>query len=163
MGMAQGGRKMKDLVIDKSKWGSGPWQEEPDRIEWEHLGFPCLMTRTPIGNWCGYVAVPPGHPAFGKHFDDIEIQIHGGLTYSDHCQGHVCHVPKPGEPDNVWWFGFDCAHYLDLVPSVEPLLTMLGHPHPGFLTGRSVYRDVPYVKNEVENLAKQLHEKNLLP
>ena len=147
---------MKELLIDKSKWGPGPWQDEPDRIEWEHLGFPCLMVRTPMGNWCGYVAVPPGHPIFEKEYDSIDVDVHGGLTYSAHCQGPICHVPKPGQPDNVWWFGFDCAHYMDLVPSFEPLLTTLGHPHPNFMTDRSTYRDVPYVKKEVERLAEQL-------
>lgn len=147
---------MKEVAIDKSTWGPGPWQEEPDRIEWVHLGLPCLMTRTPMGNWCGYVAVPPGHPAYKKNYDDLDLVVHGGLTYSDHCQGHICHVPKLGEPDDVWWFGFDCAHAWDLVPSVKPLLEKLGHPHPGFMDDWATYRAVPYVKKEVERLAHQL-------
>lgn len=147
---------MRKLEIDKSKWGSGPWQNEPDRIEWEYLGFACLMTRTEMGNWCGYVAVPPGHPAFEKPYDDVDVRVHGGLTYSDHCQAHICHVPKPGDPDNVWWLGFDCAHAWDLVPVMKPMMVKLGHPNPGFMDERAVYRDVPYVKKEVRNLARQL-------
>lgn len=39
--------------IDKSAWGPGPWQDEPDRVEWEHAGLPCLMVRSrDLGQWC---------------------------------------------------------------------------------------------------------------
>ena len=174
---------MIEQEIPKAKWGPGPWQDESDHIEWEHLGFPCMMHRAPMGNWCGYVAVPPGHPLHGityhhctqvppceetrkgnycDHRPEFLLNVHGGLTYSDRCQGHICHVPKPGEPDDVWWFGFDCAHAFDLLPAATPLMKEIGHPHPHFLDGRAIYRDVPYVKNEVENLAQQLHDKNAI-
>lgn len=96
----------------------GPWVDEPDRVEWRHRGLPCLITRQPEqGHLCGYVAVPPGHPWHGVHYRELsEVYVHGGLTYADPCFENVCHVPQQGEPDNVWWFGFDCAHYGDLPP-----------------------------------------------
>jgi hypothetical protein len=40
--------------------------------------------------------------------------VHGGLTYSDKCSGHICHVGDEKNP--VWWFGFDCAHLGDFIP-----------------------------------------------
>lgn len=100
----------KPYVVDKAGWGDGPWHAEPDRVEWEHAGLPCLAVRGPAGAWCGYAAVPPAHPLHGKSTEDIDVEVHGGLTYANRCQGHICHVPKPGEPDDVYWFGFDCAH-----------------------------------------------------
>lgn len=133
--------------IDRTGWGSGPWDNEPDRIEFECEGFPCLMRRTHNGNWCGYVAVSPTHPAFEKSYQDIEVDVHGGLTYSDHCRDEICHVPKPGEPDNVWWFGFDCAHGGDWIPSFNKY---------EFQMSWEKYRDISYVKSEIEDLAKQL-------
>ena len=52
--------------IDRSDWLPGPWDDEPDRVEWrdEATGLPCLLRRgSPfIGVWCGYVALPPDHP-----------------------------------------------------------------------------------------------------
>ncbi len=30
----------------------------------------------------GYVAIPPEHPLFGKHYDYLEVDVHGGLTFS---------------------------------------------------------------------------------
>lgn len=154
----------KTLVIDKSKWIDGPWKTEPDRIEWEHSGFPCLMSRHPSsGHWCGYVAVPPGHPCYEKNYsapwnsDEPEanwptsgLEAHGGLTYSDHCNGLICHVPKPGEPDNVWWLGFDMAHSGDFSP---------GHAHRDPIFGCrdfETYKDAAYVTSEVNSLADQL-------
>lgn len=29
----------------------------------------------------GYVILDQDHPDFGKHYDDIEVSIHGGLTF----------------------------------------------------------------------------------
>src|SRR5437868_461399 len=94
----------------------GPWDNEPDRLEWRHAGLPCLMNRNRSGVWCGYVAVPPGHPFHGASYDDertYDLPSHGGLTFSSTCSGEICHVPQPGEPDDVWWFGFDCNHGYD--------------------------------------------------
>lgn len=155
-------------VIDKSKWGDGPWTHEPDRVEWRHKGLPCLMARGPSfsGHWCGYVAVPPGHPYHGKHYDTPDVRVHGGLTYADKCSGHVCHVPKPGEPDDVWWFGFDCAHSGDLSPAMRARYLHVGYPfdsepynHKKALASTAftdVYRDLDYVRAQTNRLAKQL-------
>jgi hypothetical protein len=94
---------------DRSRFGSGPWDAEPDRVFWRDpaTGFPCLALRNRMGAWCGYVAVPPGHSAYGKDYDEVPVEVHGGLTYADFCQEDdrehgVCHTPQPGEPDRVW-------------------------------------------------------------
>jgi len=107
--------------IDKSDWGEGPWQTEPDRVDFQHAGLPCLLLRHPNwGHWCGYVAVPPGHPLHGADWKTDErvgsLEAHWGINYSDPCHGAICHVPAPGEPDNVWWFGCDFHHLTDSAP-----------------------------------------------
>jgi hypothetical protein len=128
------------------QWGEGPWDGEPDRIEWRKPGSPLprMAIRNHFGAWCGYVGVPEGHPLFGKGWDAPEceaIAVHGGLTYGNACAGNVCHVPQPGEPDHVWWLGFDCAHCFDHAPG-------LGVRFEG-----DTYRDVAYVIAETERLA----------
>jgi hypothetical protein len=123
-----------------------------------------------MGAWCGYVAVPPGHPLHGisysqctvgcedtycyEHSPDAQIEVHGGLTYSAPCDGEegvgICHVPEPGESGDVWWFGFDCAHLFDVVPG-------LGDDLPAsFAPPKAEYRDLAYVRSEVNRLAEQL-------
>lgn len=88
---------------------------------------------------------------------DVYFDVHGGITFSGACQegGHICHIPEPGEPDNVWWFGFDCAHANDLCPEMVAFRTK--HMPEHLKTFESdVYRDVSYVKGEIASLAQQL-------
>src|SRR5690606_18441494 len=154
-----------------STWGDGPWQDEPDKKQWqdEATGLPCLAVRDPGGHWCGYVGVAPDHPWHGKDYDSCGmLEAHGGITFASGCADQsegrwrqmrglaeeyrreartyprgaaaqwltewlpvlndypawrehvaatsVCHVADAGEPDHVWWFGFDCAHCDDLSP-----------------------------------------------
>lgn len=89
------------------------------------------------------------------------LAVHGGLTYADFCDdgGKICHVPLEGEPEKVWWFGFDCAHAWDLSPRMEAFQKTVV-PELGVLLSRAhrsdVYRDVDYVTKEVQQLADQL-------
>lgn len=108
-----------DVKIDRAGWPKGEWDSEPDRVDFIHAGFSCLLHRNTLGNWCGYVGVPETHPDFGKSYDDVEdVSVHGGLTYADLCREGICHVPQPGMPEKVWWLGFDAAHFNDLVPGM---------------------------------------------
>ncbi len=134
----------------------GPWHDEPDRVEFEHAGFACLLLRSGTGAWCGYVAAPPGHPWHGQQYGAVDASVHGGLTYSERCQGRICHVAKPGESDDVWWLGFDCNHHLDL--SAYDLIKMGGaqsridHPEFGWVAS---YRTIDYARRQTELLAEQ--------
>lgn len=142
--------------IDRSTWPSGPWDDEPDRIEWRdpETGLPCLARRhVRAGHWCGYVALPPGHPWHGS-CPDLDVEVHGGVTYAGPCDEHgdarerVCHVARPGEPDDVWWLGFDFAHCTDLQPwllGLDPDLVLPG----------TTYRTLDYVRAECASVAAQ--------
>lgn len=142
-------------TVDRSKWRSqrGPWENEPDKRQWldPATGLPCLIVRGPVGALCGYVGVPRSHPAYEKDYDDVDVDVHGGLTFASKCshgseERGVCHKVDDGDDDDVWWLGFDCAHYGDLRPSYEI---------PG---GDREYRSIEYVTREVEGLALQLRD-----
>lgn len=146
-------------------WPSGPWDGEPDKMHWkdEATGLDCLAVRNPrLGHWCGYVAVAEGHPMFGKSMnyeDDFDFEVHGGITFADFCQETesedrgVCHVPYPGDPDRVWWLGFDCAHGWDSSPSDAKYADEHGHP---FTREDENYKSIGYVRAECRSLAAQL-------
>jgi hypothetical protein len=151
-----------EVFIDRSGWPAGPWGDEPDRVEWRdgRTGLTCLVLRhRKFGSWCAYVAVPPGHPLHGRDYGDadvLDIYAHGGLTFAGPCMDddrpkveQVCHVPEPGEPDDVWWFGFDCNHAGDYAP---------GMVAAGIEPWRDdvVYRDLGYVQGQCELLAWHL-------
>ncbi len=162
---------MQEIEYDKKSLGNGPWQQEPDRLEFEAHGLPCLAVRNAMGSWCGYVAVSEGHPFYEyeynqctkgnclenscEHSPEAKIDVHGGLTYSQKCEGPICHVPKPGEPDNVWWFGFDCSHAYDLTPRLHKFQSK-NFPASPFLKLTEIYRDMNYIRKETTRLAKQL-------
>lgn len=150
--------------VSREGWGPGPWDGEPDKVSWTDAatGRPCLIVRNRLGGLCGYVAVDPGHSLHGAGYDDAHVDVHGGLTYSDRCHeadteaSGICHVPAPGQPEDVWWFGFDCVHAGDLAPGM-----LASSRRVGLGTGvyrNDTYRAVDYVVREVEGLARQLVE-----
>lgn len=132
------------LNYDRSRWASGEWDSEPDKIQWLDLetNLPCLIVRNYNGALCGYVGVPETHKLFEKNYFDVDFfDVHGGLTYSAKCIGHICHEVEENDDDNIWWFGFDYAHADDLIPHYQ-------------FGGQ--YRNIAYVRAEVLSLAKQL-------
>jgi hypothetical protein len=171
-------RTLEWRTIDKSTWGPGEWQDEPDKRQWqdEATGLPCLAVRHKrSGHWCGYVGVSDSHPWHGVPYNgctqqppcgepycdhEPSVEVHGGLTYSDRCQAtddesvHICHLPEPGEPADVWWFGFDCHHAWDAAPGYaaryrdDPLL--------GARDPSESYRTLEYVTGQCVALARQL-------
>jgi len=147
--------------VDKSKWTRGTWDNEPDKIQWEdkETGLPCMVRRGGVGQWCGYVGIAPKHPLYKKDWEDCydngEINVHGGLTFSRFCDGNeetgICHVPNGGEKD-VWWLGFDCGHLGDLAPGMISFNNRMG------LFANDTYKNIEYVKNETSDLARQLKQ-----
>lgn len=61
--------------LPKKKWGPGPWQDEPDKEEWvdADTGLTCHIRRNMLGtgSLCGYVGVPPTHPAHGLSYNGV--------------------------------------------------------------------------------------------
>lgn len=98
--------------------------------EFKANGFKCTIFEMYMGHLCGYLHIPRGHALWGKHYNDIDVDVHGGLTYS-----------QPEGED--WVIGFDCAHLGDLVP-------LSGYRSHG------VYRDEAYVTNELVKLSEQI-------
>lgn len=152
-------------TIDRAArgWPKGPWDNEPDKVQWpdEATGLPCLAVRNHrYGNWCGYVGLPPEHPLHGKDYKDVDAEVHGGITFADKCnpgedesQG-ICHTPAAGEPDHVWWFGFDCAHAWDYSP--HDVMNAGKRGYPFTIEPDEHYRDLAYVRAQCESLASQL-------
>lgn len=75
---------------------------------WKHKGLKCVVLFVGGSHRCGYVGVPEGHRAFGVDYDDVNMSVHGGLTFSDY--GKANDVLKGSD---TYWLGFDCAHYGD--------------------------------------------------
>lgn len=133
-------------IINRSEWRRGVWDQEPlDKAVWvdPSTGFNCMIKRNPAGAWCGYVGVTSNHSAFGVNYSEVDVDTHGGLTYSNHCAGDICHL-HDGDENETWWLGFDCYHSFDASP-----LSLRSFDY-------GEYRTQQYVINEVTKLAKKL-------
>ena len=58
----------------------------------------------------GYVKIIPSHKDYGKGYDDINVSVHGGLTFSEV-------IPNGDEWPEGHWVGFDTAHPSDDIKS----------------------------------------------
>jgi hypothetical protein len=133
--------------INKARWPGGPWQNEPDLFFWDtRAGYPAAILRTHLGCLNGYVGVPiRDHLMSGEHYDRVEADVHGGLTYADP------RLPFFSDIDGFWWFGFDAGHFGDLWPGLDAI--------SAFPMGREgEYRTFEYMKEECEKLAAHLKE-----
>jgi hypothetical protein len=85
--------------------------------------------------------------------NDVHASVHGGITYAGPCEGVICHVPRPGEPDDVWWLGFDMAHGGDFSPGYSKYQGEMWRQGQW-----ETYRNVAYVRGYCERLAEQIVE-----
>lgn len=137
----------------KATFPDGPWQTEPDRLEWEHDGMNCLIVRNLSGALCGYVGVPESHPWHGVHYDEPSADVHGGLNYGSACNGVICHSADDETDGKLFWFGFDTAHWHDLVPS---MLRNISKIHGAIMDPMGdVYWNIDMVRQETNRLAEQ--------
>ncbi|MGC3958128.1 MAG: hypothetical protein QM813_09380 [Verrucomicrobiota bacterium] len=110
-------------------------------IAGEHEGLTWFVAHNKMCYRCGYVLVPPEHPWFGRLYEEIEADVHGGLTFAG--------------PAGTWaWcVGFDCAHSGD---APDPDLPHYADMPLRFIFGQDgVIRSTEYVEAECLKLCKQ--------
>ena len=136
--------------FNRTGWSNGPWDYEPDEFKFIEpiTKMPALILRNQLGNLCGYVGVDSSHPFYQKRWDDdtpphnIEgIHVHGGVTFTGT-------RVEFGEPDYIWWIGFDTSHANDVSPT-----TKNSYSYPG-----CEYRTLEYVEDEISKMAVQIKE-----
>ena len=103
-------------------------------------GYDCKILRVRMeysGHLCGYVKIPETHQLYNLDYDEIDVDVHGGLTYSS-------------EEKDGYWLGFDCAHYDDVTPCVVGSFLYLDMFNEG------TYKDMKYVEKELMRLVRQI-------
>lgn len=104
---------------------------EGNHTEWKNGDFTCLIRRSNLGHWRGYVTIPNTYP----EFDYDRIECHGGITFEEKNEDGVT-------------IGFDCAHSGDL--------TRLYTDSPNFIHFEMIYRDKEYVIDNVNEMVSQI-------
>jgi hypothetical protein len=126
-------------------------------------GYRAIVVFNKTGHRCGYVEIPRSHPYYEKEYSDIDVNVHGGLTFSSYSGGMPYAVPE-----GFWVLGFDCIHYGDAID----LETYKKYSDMGYISKTkedllytlneiftdSVIRTLDFVVAECESLATQLKE-----
>lgn len=108
------------------------WEMEPDEALFVSHGYWCEVKRhSELGHLCGYVYMGAHHPLASEAEPDLAV--HGGITFN-----------------NGTKMGFDCGHAGDMSPFIR---THFGYSNPGY---SEVYRNMAFVKAQLDNLAAQL-------
>ncbi len=163
--------------------------------DFECNGLRCMVTFGDMGYRCGYVGIPKTHILYGRDYNDyLEVKkediedkkisgvfpllgalldederfridaffnCHGGITYAGGGVGSKYPVAS-----DLWWFGFDCAHYddgkeldlaLEYFPELSQRILSIKQIENMYPTG-GIVRSREYVENELKDLATQLSE-----
>jgi hypothetical protein len=86
---------MNKYCNDKNKY--------PNEVSYNEGTYTLIIRRNEMGVNCGYIVLPQFHRYDGFEYDDIPVNVHGGLSYSKRENGN-------------WVIGFDTCHVGDYVP-----------------------------------------------
>ena len=84
-------------------------KDKPGHIyaDWEEGAFRCLVMRGPSA-LCAYIGVKPGNRLYGKSYESLDIDCHGGLTWGSYGGGKDTYRTAGYD-----WFGWDYGHCND--------------------------------------------------
>ena len=135
--------------------------KESSFLDFTYKGYACRIIRNLVMfHLMGYVALERGHAFYGVSDYDINISVHGGMTYAslgrpnavvkDTMTNKLCYIEVPyrNEPKDAWWIGFDCAHAGDTIPAM-----------PGISDKMDTYKNIEFVKKELCEMVDQLIER----
>ena len=136
-------------------------KSEPNKETFTYKGYKCLIKRLKdTGHLNGYVGLSAEHELHGVNYNNLNIECHGGLTFSDFWEE---------ENDGLWYIGFDCGHAWDMQPLLYVNLKQIVHsykldgvehtyesePNYDIIDG-TTYKDIEYVRNECKAIVDQL-------
>jgi hypothetical protein len=136
----------------------------PRQLKWEVLDIPVgtvienfevegirvLVMRGPA-SLCAYVGVPENHFFTRFNYDEIPLECHGGLSFSNFDETGL-------RPKGYYWFGWDYAHFMDAITFKyeEPLLSLM--KETGLSLSHGKEWTIEEVKKEATTVAYQLSE-----
>jgi hypothetical protein len=97
------------VAVDQNNpaYGKG-YHEQIDAISQEEVDSTTLGIKSPILALTAMVGSDDEHSKIRRSID-VLIDVHGGVTFSsEKTKGDY-----PVDYENLWWFGYDCAHYGD--------------------------------------------------
>ncbi len=122
-------------------------KEEGDFLEFHCLDFKCQIIRhNDLKHLNGYIFLTYDNDYYGVTYYEIDVPIHYGWTY---CK----------QDDDFWVIGFDCAHLGDITGQSFKFMEF-GHMEREYFGSIPTYKDMNFVKLELEDACKHLQKKS---
>lgn len=148
------------IVIEfynKKNFPPGEWTKEPDLCYWQGK-LPCLALRDmSMGIWKGFVGIDSTHPFYGVIIEDllkkdditeIFFEVHGGITMAGRLPAKYKEFAK-----DYWWIGLEASHGADFMPLLQ---LDMSNPDMAKMLSNQVYKDLHFIRREVNKLANRL-------
>lgn len=143
--------------IDRSSWGSGPWDNEPDFHVVRYRGYKIVLSRSNLGNWRAYIGVPLKSKWARKEYYD-QINVVGGVTWSE------TELPWGESEEGMFYIGFDYAHSNDFIPGLPLVNSRFNELREKFLDlyplfvpfDKRDYKTMKYVIQEMKRVVKKI-------
>ena len=113
-------------------------------FNFKYLNYDCMIIYEGFYH-NGYVGFTKNHPFYGLNYNDIDIDVHGGLTFSQF--GGEYHPEFNDNNEKLYWIGFDCQHHDDLEKTNGSIYSWKCNKTP------------EYIANEIFRMVHQLIEK----
>lgn len=111
--------------------------------DWMDGDCRCIVMRGPV-SICAYVGVRQGHPLYQVDYNDIDIDCHGGLTFSRGGNKY--------RPLGYWWLGWDYGHYGDKAfYYLDPRMSFLSDNGEHGWTPDEVLSEIPDVLKQLND------------
>lgn len=143
--------------LDRSSWGSGPWDNEPDYHEVRYRGYKIVLVRSNLGFWCSYIGIPTKSKWSTEEYYD-QINTAWGVTWNETA------LPWGESEKDTFYIGFDYGHSSDYVPGIsipnsvhpavmERLMCIAPHYLP---TNKTNYKTMKHVIQDMKRVVKQI-------
>ena len=76
------------------------------KMDWEMPSY----SRFSLGWGNGYIVLPKEHPWFGKDYNEIEVDVHGGLTFAEFGKNLQSWSELKTDDYDKYVIGFDTGH-----------------------------------------------------
>lgn len=101
---------------------------------------------------CAYVKIPNHHPYYNKYYGDLDIEVHGGLTYG----GMLNHIPGYEQNKTNWFIGWDYAHAGDYYAGL--LDSPYVHSHDKKWSVHEIISEIQFVIKQLIRAEKEIKE-----
>lgn len=99
-----------------------------------------------------YIKIPEDSKYYGKDMEEIDLNVHGGVTYANNC----LYISENQKIDG-WFIGWDYAHYGDYA-GYEELLPQKIRVGGKKWTTKEIFKEVKEACYQIQNAKEEIED-----